>query len=626
MSAAVQGRTSTFTKDASDIDAPNKLPKDHKVVSEAYHNEKSPLFIPTSVRSGAALLQSPSGSNGQVDYYVIFSSDDHHATTYARKAIAYFTEHRAKLAMAGLFASKQAPRNTKLLDYINNELIKKVSQIKSSSKTSQDILFTEDILIEAMKLKASDIHVESQGNGMAIVRARVNKELTILRHLTQKEAETFASVCYSTFPANTEDPGVARGVYMPSSLIEGIFQRRLKDYYIKGRMVNIAHNNGSNADFIIRLIDKNKTNKAKRFSEMGFSPKITHLMRRLESINSGAILTCGVTGSGKSTSNQNMYQLERDRSGGTRKIFSLEDPVEYEVDLITQITTSQKKEDTPEDKDFSFNNLNTKMMRGDPDTMAYGEIRDNETAEAAIKGALSGHLIYGTIHTSGALDVFERLTGFGIPLESICREGFLRFILFQHLLPKLCPHCAVSYTPGDEIPEKYDESFVAKFYLGQKSKLTGLDLAVLKNEASSRGSTLFRELQRKGIINSNELKELREKKAMLNESGDSEGFKRRLEKVVKLSGLRKDECNIKFRGHGCEHCLNGQIGITPAAEIIIPDNTFLELVRTKQKAQAKLYWRTMLGGFTAAEDCYDRLLAGIIDPRSVEEHLGDLGQ
>lgn len=625
MNVAIQGRHNV-TKEASDIDAPNKLPKEHKIVSDAYYNDKSPLYIPASVKGGAALIQSPSGINGQIDFYVIFSSDDHQATTYARKVISYLTENRVKLAIASLFVSKQASGNKKLLDYINNELTKKVGQIRSSTKTSQDIIFTEEILIEAMRLKASDVHVESQGNGMAIVRARVNKELTILRHLTQKEAETFASVCYSTFPANAEDPGVAKGVYMPSSLIEGIFQRRLKDYYIKGRMVNIAHNNGSNSDFIIRLIDKNKTNKAKRFSEMGFSPKITNFMRRLESINSGAILTCGVTGSGKSTTNQNMYQLERDRSGGTRKIYSLEDPVEYEVDLITQITTSQKKEDTPEDKDFSFNNLNTKMMRGDPDTMAYGEIRDNETAEAAIKGALSGHLIYGTIHTSGALDVFERLTGFGIPLESICREGFLRFILFQHLLPKLCPHCSVSYTPGEDIPEKYDEAFVAKFYLDQKGKLSAFDLSAVKKEAELRGSTLFRELQRKGVINSAELKELREKKAMLNESGDNDGFRRRLEKVFKLSGRKKEECNIRFRGHGCKHCLNGQIGVAPAAEVIIPDNTFLELVRAKQKAQAKLYWRTMLGGFTAAEDCYEKILSGTVDPRSVEEHLGDLGQ
>lgn len=612
-----------------EIEQPSSLPKDFKYYTDAYQKELSEIYIKPELRSEVAVITARSSATGKNQMYLLFVSSSGTASEYARSFIQNFKINSQRFNVERLNLAKM-PSGSKVLSHIN-EQFRSTNTVRSSSKTSNDVTFAEDILIEAMKGNASDIHVESQGNGMAIVRARINKELHTLRWITQKEAETFASVCYSTFPANQEDKGTARGVYKPSSILEGIFQRKLRDnqtgqeYYIKGRMINLSHNSDSNADFIIRLIDKNKNNKAKRFKEMNFSNQAVNLLKRLETINAGAIITCGVTGSGKSTSQQNMLQHERDRSGGKRKIISSEDPVEYDLDLITQITIGNTKEDTPDDNNFSFDNINTKNMRSDPDTLSYGEIRDTTTTKALIKGAMSGHLVYGTLHTSGAIEIFERLHDFGASMSDLCRDGFIRLVLFQHLLPRICPHCAIPYKIGDEIPEKYDEVFVAKLYMTQNNKSSSHDIAKLKLEADETGTSLFRVMQRRGLIDTATLKEMREKKFMLNESGDTEAFKQRLEKISKLSLRAEADYKIHFRGHGCKNCLDGQIGIAPAAEILVPDNVFLELIRNGQKTKAKLYWRTMLGGLTAAEDCYERIFDGEIDPRSVEEHLGELG-
>lgn len=612
---------------------PSDLPKDFKAYAECYSKPESDIYIRPELRHDVAVIIGKPANANKNELYILFISGnagDGEASRFARNFVQISKSSAMRFNVEKLNVAKIS-ESSRVIEHINDQ-VRNNNTVKSSSKTSSDVAFTEEILLDAFRQNASDVHVESQGNGMAIVRARVNKELHLLRWITQKEAETFGSVCYGTFSGNLEDKGTARGTYKSSSLLEGIFQRKIMDQqtgveaYIKGRMLNLAHNHENNSDFIIRIIDKNKNNKAKRFTEMGFSEHASKMLRKLETITSGAILTCGVTGSGKSTTQTNMVQHERDRSGGKRKIILIEDPVEYNIDLVTQITVGIKKEDTPEDNDFSFDNINTRNMRADPDSLGYGEIRDISTTKNMIKGALTGHLVYGTIHTSGALEVFERLHDFGASMADLCRENFLRVILFQHLLPKLCPHCSIPYRPGDPTPEKYGELFVAKLHLSNDMKITAAQITACQQEAKRTDSSLFRVMQRKGIINAATVKDLVEKKNMLNESSDQDAFLSRLTKITEQSLYPVEKMNIRFRGNGCKHCLDGQIGVAPAAEILIPDSRFLELIKAGQKTKAKLYWRTMLNGLTAAEDCYGRIFTGHIDPRSVEEHLGDLGE
>jgi type II secretory ATPase GspE/PulE/Tfp pilus assembly ATPase PilB-like protein len=318
-----------------------------------------------------------------------------------------------------------------------------------------------------------------------------------------------------------------------------------------------------------------------------------------------------------------MLQQERDRSGGTRKLISLEDPVEYAMDRVTQINVGEKSEIAHADTDFTFENLNQKMLRSDPDTIAYGEIRDNVSAKALYKGVESGHLVYGTIHTSTALDVFSRLRSFGLSLDDICKKGFIRLILLQHLLPKLCPHCSIPYHVGDEVPEKYDELFVIKSFM-QTSNTRLTVSEVVKISKKNKGRSLLRALQAEERIGAIDVMRLRKKIQQLNEGSESRGFSDRLNSVISNSTLQEEDFNIRFRGHGCDKCLQGQCGVVPASEVIIPDERLLALIKSGDIQKASLYWKSHLGGKTAVQDSYGKIFDGSVDPRSVEEHLVDL--
>lgn len=612
---------------------PADLPKEFKAFPPAYQNPGSELYIRPELRNHISVITARSLTPNKSDIYIICDRGgkyDEEVQNFSRKFVVDIKNSALRYNASSCYVAQVSPES-KIVEHINNVIKPSNNAVKASSKTKSDIEFVEEILVESFNQGASDIHVESQNNGMACIRIRVNKELHLIRWITQNEAEVFAAVCYSTFPANTEDRGTAKGTYKSGSLLEGIFQRKIIDQdngneiYIKGRMLNLAHNEQNKADFIIRIIDKNKNNKAVRFVDMGFSEHASRLLRALENISSGAILTCGVTGSGKSTTQTNMVQHERDRSGGRRKIILIEDPVEYDMELVTQITAGEKKDGTTDDNDFSFSNVNKKNMRADPDSLGYGEIRDQDTTKNMIKGALTGHLVYGTIHTSGALEVFERLAEMGASMAEICREGFIRLVLFQHLLPKICPHCAVSYTPGDPIPEKYSELFVAKMMLLSDRNVTAEKIAECHEAAKATDTSLFRTLQRKGLINAATVRKLQEKRDILNETSDQKAFALRLQNLVDRQIVPINEVKIRFRGDGCRRCLEGHKGVTPVAEVLLPDSEFLSMIKNGMKESAKLYWRTRLGGKTALEDSYERILKGVVDPRSVETHLDKLG-
>jgi len=316
-------------------------------------------------------------------------------------------------------------------------------------------------------------------------------------------------------------------------------------------------------------------------------------------------------------------QQERDRSGGSKKIISIEHPVEYNMDRITQISAGEEHESP--DRNFSFDHINTLLMRADPDTIAYGEIRNSETAKASIKGVESGHLVYGTMHASDAMGAFSRFGSFGIKMETVCKKGFLRLILYQMLLPKLCPDCSIKYKIGSDIPDKYGEVFALKSHKLPNGQSISLKEIMEAQENIGPQDSLIRHFQAQGKITTKDVIDMRRKLEVMNADNDKEGLKLRLQKVINISMLREDEINIRFRGTGCKNCFQGQVGVVPASEVIVPDETFLRLMREGQPDKAELYWKASLGGRSATSDSYEKILSGHVDPRTVEEELENLG-
>lgn len=601
------------------------LPKGLTASKIFYDNEKEKLlFINDNQREIFAAVTSKNALGLIVIYLVYYFEGENNSESKnkLRSIVSYYKKsgHKPKLIIT--------PAEKKLIVIsLNQSFIAPETKrvyVKENKDTENGITFAHRILYDAMKAGASDLHVESDGK-TAEVRFRVNKELFVYDTISHSEAESFGSTCYGTFVKGGDDQvkGTGSGVYKPGNLLEGEFTRKIDDVKLKARMVNIGHNHGESFDLIMRLIDRNKVNKALRFEALGFSKNSCSLLRRLETLSRGMVLTVGVTGSGKSTSQQNMMQHERDRTGGTRKILSVESPVEDVIDGVSQITAGEKK-DNP-DQDFSFDRLNTLFMRADPDSIAYGEIRDSTTAEASLKGVESGHLVYGTMHASDCMSVFSRFESFNVDRSKVCRPKFLRVVLFQHLLPKLCSKCSIPHVVGDKIPEKYDELFAVKSLMSPETKKLHLkEFMDIRNNLAP-DSSLIRELQRRGIISSKEVIEMRRRMEYMNAESDNEGFTNRLRRVVSGSLLSDDEINIRFRGPGCNQCFQGFSGVVPASEVLIPDDEFLSLVRSHQMDKAEIYWKSTLRGRSATSDTYDKILTGLVDPRSVEEELEDLG-
>jgi type II secretory ATPase GspE/PulE/Tfp pilus assembly ATPase PilB-like protein len=155
-------------------------------------------------------------------------------------------------------------------------------------------------------------------------------------------------------------------------------------------------------------------------------------LKNITALTSGLILVTGPTGSGKTTT---MAALLKELNIKSTKIISIEDPVEYRVSGITQIQVN-------EELGLTFDALLRRIFRQDPDIIMIGEIRDIETAELAIRAALTGHLVFATLHTNNAVEAVYRLQNMGIP--NYMAAAVLRVVIAQRLVRKVCPECGTS--------------------------------------------------------------------------------------------------------------------------------------------------------------------------------------
>jgi type II secretory ATPase GspE/PulE/Tfp pilus assembly ATPase PilB-like protein len=162
---------------------------------------------------------------------------------------------------------------------------------------------------------------------------------------------------------------------------------------------------------------------------LGFSPSHLQSIKNILSISAGLVLVCGPTGSGKTTT---LAAMLKELNSSEIKIISIEDPVEYRIDGITQIQVN-------EELDLGFNAALRRIFRQDPDIIMVGEIRDTETAELAVRAALTGHLVFATLHTNNAIEAAYRLQNMGIPSYLI--SAVLRSVVAQRLVRKVCSQC-----------------------------------------------------------------------------------------------------------------------------------------------------------------------------------------
>lgn len=185
-------------------------------------------------------------------------------------------------------------------------------------------------------------------------------------------------------------------------------------------------------DAVLRLLDKAQLRQqeaAVSLSSLGFDEAAARLIKDLSNEPSGMVLVTGPTGSGKTTT---VYAALSEINTGLEKIITIEDPVEYELPGVLQIPVNERK-------GLTFAKGLRSILRHDPDRILVGEIRDAETAEIAVQSALTGHLVFTTVHANGIADIMGRFRHFGLDMFGFMSS--LNGVVVQRLMRRTCPHC-----------------------------------------------------------------------------------------------------------------------------------------------------------------------------------------
>jgi len=298
-----------------------------------------------------------------------------------------------------------------------------------SEAASPAVKLVNSTLYDALKAGASDMHLESTANGLA-VKYRVDG---VLDHATSVNGFETAEQVISRLKVLAELDIAERRIPQ-----DGSFRVESGGREIDLRVSIMPSIHGEDA--VIRILDKRamiEAYGALTLEALGFDAPSLVTLRGLAEEAYGMLLVTGPTGSGKTTT---LYAALTEIHNGRDKIITIEDPVEYQLPGILQIPVNEKK-------GLTFAKGLRSILRHDPDKIMVGEIRDKETADIAINSALTGHLVFTTVHANNVFDVFGRFTHMGI--DPYAFVSALNGIWAQRLVRLNCPRCAVPHEPSD---------------------------------------------------------------------------------------------------------------------------------------------------------------------------------
>ncbi len=286
------------------------------------------------------------------------------------------------------------------------------------------IRLVNSIIERAITERASDIHMEPRENEMHI-RMRIDG---LMREILTVPKDLQSSVISRMKIMSGMDIAERR---VPQ---DGRFNVRIRDKDIDLRVSTLPTVYGEK--IVSRLLDKSGGKLSKE--AIGLAGSDLEKYERMLHCRSGVLLIVGPTGSGKSTT---MYTMIDDLNVPEVNLVTLEDPVEYNIDGVNQVQINEKT-------GMTFASGLRAILRQDPDIIAVGEIRDGETAEIAMRSAITGHVVLSTIHTNDAVGTIERLQDIGV--EPYLISSALRGIISQRLVRRICPNCREAYDPTDK--------------------------------------------------------------------------------------------------------------------------------------------------------------------------------
>jgi type IV pilus assembly protein PilB len=292
------------------------------------------------------------------------------------------------------------------------------------------IKLVDTVVLNALERRASDIHIETRDSDVQ-VKYRIDGAL--YRAADPIDIAHHQTIVQRIKVMSELDIAERR---VPQ---DGRFRMRIRGRKIDFRVSIMPAIHGENV--VIRILDKEQINEEFRdlnLDVVGFAPQDLRKFRKFISEPYGMVLVTGPTGSGKTTT---LYAALNEIKNEEDKIITIEDPVEYQLQGITQIPVNEKK-------GLTFARGLRSILRHDPDKIMVGEIRDSETAQIAIQSALTGHLVFTTVHANNVIDVIGRFLNMGV--EPYNFVSSLNCVLAQRLVRMLCNHCRRKYQPTDQ--------------------------------------------------------------------------------------------------------------------------------------------------------------------------------
>jgi general secretion pathway protein E len=302
-------------------------------------------------------------------------------------------------------------------------------------ESSEVVRLVRSTLRDALMLGASDVHLETLPSGL-VIKFRIDGILSQVKAL-QDTAQAEQAIARIKVLAELD---ITERRVPQDGRFKALERGRAVDFRVS--IMPSIHGE----DAVLRVLDKQslyeQTQQQLSLDSLGFEPAEVRRLRRLSREPYGMLLVTGPTGSGKTTT---LYAAISEINNGQDKIVTIEDPVEYQLAGVLQIPVNEKK-------GLTFARGLRSILRHDPDRIMVGEIRDTETANIAVQSALTGHLVFTTVHANNVFDVIGRFMHMNVDLYgfvSACNA-----ILAQRLVRMVCSHCAEAFSPEKEMLEE----------------------------------------------------------------------------------------------------------------------------------------------------------------------------
>lgn len=358
------------------------------------------------------------------------------ATEKAFGTVQYFNIVQS-LEKKGYKISKKDRIDEALLQGLYEKISDKAKDDNPLEEDTKYIAYAEQMIADSLKEKVSDIHVEKRKRS-ASIRMRKHGELYEYRNVAPSYALKLCTVMYNVLAEN-KDIVFSERDYQSAAVNRIIDEQEVKLRY----QALPVYPDGF--DVVLRVLPIGSDDEGfTPLDKLGYSGSQIKTLLNIVSKPVGALVIAGTTGSGKSTTLKNLVMFINAASGYRKKIFTVEDPPEYKIPRVSQIPVVRLK-GVDYTKKSPFEDPLVATMRGDPDIIMIGEVRDKFTGDGLKKAAQSGHQVLTTVHAASALGIADRFADFGLQPSVLGSPDLLSGLCYQRLVPEICPHCAVLF-------------------------------------------------------------------------------------------------------------------------------------------------------------------------------------